>query len=116
MLFKEGNVLKVNFCTVFYLQLSKTSLASSRVIFAVSKRNIRSSVQRNKVKRLLREAYRLNKYILDDTLDSTGVRFAFLIGYVYTGKGEKAHYATLARSIISSLQHFSTLVKSIRAF
>ncbi|CDG49954.1 ribonuclease P protein component [Cardinium endosymbiont of Bemisia tabaci] len=110
MLFQEGSMLKLHPCNVFYLQKKKELFLYNKVLFAVSKRKIRSAVQRNNVKRLLREAYRINKSILDDVLDTTGSKLVFLIGYVYTGKEEKIHYPILNRVVIKSLQHFRFLL------
>ncbi|WP_419241788.1 ribonuclease P protein component [Cardinium endosymbiont of Nabis limbatus] len=110
MLFRQGKILKLHPCTVFYLLQKKELLLSNKVLFSASKRNFPSAVQRNKVKRLLREAYRINKYILDDALDTTRSKFVFLIGYVYTGKEEEIHYSIVNRAVIRSLQHFSALL------
>ncbi|AXI24259.1 ribonuclease P protein component [Cardinium endosymbiont of Sogatella furcifera] len=108
MLFQEGRRLRLHLCSVFYLQKKQEQFRCNQVLFAVSKRHLRSAVQRNKVKRLLREAYRINKYLLDDVLAPTG--FAFLIGYVYTGKEEEIHYPILNKAVIRSLQHLSALL------
>ncbi|MCT4696826.1 MAG: ribonuclease P protein component [Candidatus Cardinium sp.] len=108
MLFQEGHRFKLHPCSVFYLQKKQEQFGGNQVLFAVSKRHLRSAVQRNKVKRLLREAYRINKYLLDDVLAPT--EFAFLIGYVYTGKEEEIHYPILNKTVIRSLQHLSALL------
>lgn len=49
-----------------------------KVAFAVSRRNFRKAVHRNRIKRLMREAYRLNQFILKDELDSYTVHLVFL--------------------------------------
>ena len=50
--------------------------------FSVSKRLFKHAVKRNKIKRLLRESYRLNKYILYDVIEketySVDVMFIYL--------------------------------------
>lgn len=115
MLFQEGHTFKLHPCSVFYLPKRRELFLCNKVLFAVSKRILRSAVQRNSVKRLIREAYRINKYILDDALATTGSRFVFLIGYVYTGKEEEIHYPILNRAVVKSLQHFSGLLNGTLA-
>lgn len=110
MLFREGTIFKLYPCTIFYLQKKKELFSCNKVLFSASKRHFPSAVQRNRIKRLLREAYRLNKYILDNALVTARSEFVFLIGYVYTGKQEEIHYPILSRAVIRSLQHFSVLL------
>ena len=51
---------------------------------SVSKRRFPRAVRRNRIKRQLREAYRLNKPLLYEGLDKEENQFAFMI--IYTGK------------------------------
>lgn len=56
-----------------------TEEAGIRILVSVSKKRFRHAVDRNRVKRQLREAYRLNKHILDATQQSTpGIDIAFI--------------------------------------
>jgi len=58
--------------------------APAQVAFAIPKRNIRLAVQRNRMRRLMREAYRLNKHNYHERLRATGKQCAWL--FVYQGK------------------------------
>lgn len=52
---------------------------TNQVLFSVSKRNFKRAVDRNKIKRRMREAYRLNKALLPNTPN-------WQMAYIYTAK------------------------------
>lgn len=58
--------------------------APAQVAFAVPKRNLKLAVDRNRMKRLMREAYRLNKHRWYERLRAAGVQCAWLV--VFNGK------------------------------
>jgi len=59
-------------------QLEEREGMPVEVLVSVSKRRVRHAVDRNRVKRLIREAYRLNKHILWDALKERHMALAFL--------------------------------------
>ena len=64
---------------VVYREVPHTSGPAVKVLMSVSKRRFKHAVDRNRAKRQLREAYRLNKYTLLNVLpEGTGVHIAFL--------------------------------------
>ena len=84
---------------VFYLPIEK--LENHQVAFAVPKRNFKSAVVRNRIKRQLRESYRLQKEPLEK---QNGKKFAML--FVYLGK-EKPRYTALSSSMGVLLKNIS---------
>ena len=60
------------------------------VLISVSKRHFKHAVARNRVKRQIREAYRKNKHILNDVLESSDIRvnvaFLWLADRIYSSE------------------------------
>ena len=71
-----------------------------QILISVPKRNFKRAVDRNLIKRRVREAYRKNKSILSGTEK-------LLIAYIYTAK-EILTYAELERKLVSSLKKLSS--------
>ena len=57
---------------------------SAQVAFAIPKRYMKLAVHRNRMRRLMREAYRLNKARYQDRLKQAGKQCAWL--FIYQGK------------------------------
>ncbi|WP_340203625.1 ribonuclease P protein component [Ascidiimonas sp. W6] len=68
---------------VFFTESPYENVPLAQAGFSVSKRNFKKAVDRNRIKRLMREAYRLQKTVLFNNL-STPHAFMFL----YLGKEE----------------------------
>lgn len=101
-LFLEGKTHFKFPLKVFYLPKSpstdqKDKSGRTLAAFAVPKRNFRSAVNRNRVKRQLREAYRLNKHLLDDNPEG-----GFVLLFLFLGK-EKPKYDELEKAMVNLL-------------
>jgi ribonuclease P protein component len=74
-LFSEGTSITSFPLKLIFLQTGN----HNKTGVSVSKKNFRKAVERNKIKRLLREAFRHNKYLL---IDNNVEGYAFMILYI----------------------------------
>ncbi|MFT4545464.1 MAG: ribonuclease P protein component [Bacteroidia bacterium] len=81
-LFKAGNSFKEYPIRVIYLPL-KESEATAKLLISVPKKRFRRAVSRNRIKRLIRETYRLNKNEVVEKWQTDGKYFA--LAFVYIG-------------------------------
>lgn len=99
-LFEEGLSLKEFPLRMRFLKVENSDSAF-KVGFSVPKRNFKLAVHRNKIKRLLREAYRKNKHILLNNIEGK-----YVIMFIYTDK-TAWEYADLEQKMISLLNKFT---------
>ncbi len=80
-LFTDGNSFS-NFPFRVLWKFNETSIAPLQTGFAVSSKHFKKAVDRNRIKRLMREAYRLQKTNLQNQLNSQQKKLAVFIIYV----------------------------------
>lgn len=85
-LYKEGKSVKAFPLRMVYLQIEHTSDFPAQVGVSVAKRNFKKAPHRNRLKRVMRETYRLQKEIVYNNLDKP---YVFMISYI--GKEEKPY-------------------------
>jgi ribonuclease P protein component len=85
-LYKEGKSVKAFPLRMVYLQMDHTSSFPAQVGVSVAKRNFKKAPDRNRLKRLMRETYRLQKEIVYNHVEKP---YVFMISYI--GKEEKAY-------------------------
>lgn len=78
-LYAEGNSVKAFPLRMMYLQTAHTSNFPAQVGVSVAKRNFKKAPDRNRLKRLMRETYRLQKEIVYDNLTDP---YVFMISYI----------------------------------
>lgn len=85
-LFAEGQSLKKYPLLLVYKPLSETRATNHKTGVSVSKRNFKKAVDRIKLKRLMRESFRKNKYLVTNKLESS-----YALMFIYIGR-EKFSY------------------------
>ena len=100
-LFAEGKSITVFPIKLIYLQIDHQSPYKIQAGVSASKRNFKKAVDRNRIKRLLREVYRINKYLIYDSEHTKKHIFMF----IYQGKTE-TDYHTLEEKMKSVLEKF----------
>ena len=78
-LYKKGDSVKDFPLRMIFLQTQHNSSFPCQVGFSVSKRNFKLAVRRNRIKRVLRETYRLQKDIVYNNLSEP---YVFMISYI----------------------------------
>ena len=98
-LFLEGKSFFVFPVKIVYLETKLPTNSPAQAAFSVAKRNFKRAVQRNLIKRRMREVYRLHKMRLYDKIGEKQVAVFF----IYTGK-----------TILEYNQIESALIKGIK--
>lgn len=104
-LFAQGSSFMAYPFRVVYLERARYPLTLASILITVPKKRVRSAVQRNRVKRLAREAYRLNKHLLNPLMprEEWGIDIAFI--YVKEGTTD---YATVEKGMRKAMNTLVT--------
>jgi len=97
-LFSEGSYFYLYPYKVIYLY--RADLENTQVLFTVPKRKFKTAVSRNRLKRQMKEAYRLNKQIIHDR--------NYLLAFIYT-PDKKQNKDLIHRRVKKSLEKLISL-------
>lgn len=101
MLFTKGQTFHLKPFRIIWMRQPLEVLSPVQVLMSVPKYNFHKAVQRNLVRRRMKEAYRLNKQLLYDNLSGAGYQIVLCI--TYTAK-EIVAYDLIKTKIILLLQ------------
>ncbi|CAN5674863.1 ribonuclease P protein component [soil metagenome] len=109
-LFKEGKSLSLFPLRIIYqkmIQPQHTTVFNLQAGFTVSTKHFKKAADRNRIRRLIREAYRLQKNELQQTLSKGEIKLD--IFFIYTGK-EVPDYAIIFEKIKIAIDKLQQLV------
>jgi ribonuclease P protein component len=99
-LFNEGHSFSLPPFRVFYSRSTRPEAAPVQILIAVPKKKYKRAVDRNRIKRMIREAYRLNKAVIAEAVISPSLH----VGFVYTSQGVIPAFAQLETKMKECLE------------
>lgn len=105
-LFKKGKSFNSNPFKVIWLEKPEGSVPA-KIVISIPKRLFKKAVDRNRLKRLIRESYRKNKQLLYDNLEHKKI----LLMFIFTSK-TIIEYKEMEEKIILILQRLSKTINT----
>ena len=99
-LFKDGSSFYLHPFKVYYLEKEIATASPVQVLMAVPSKNFPHAVDRNRIRRMMREAYRLNKHELYFAQEKK--KSLLVIGFLYAGKKIEP-YAIISAKMVNAL-------------
>ncbi|UOB19392.1 ribonuclease P protein component [Abyssalbus ytuae] len=100
-LFTEGKSVSKYPLKLIYVKADLNDEVKVQAGVSVSKRNFKRATDRNRIKRLIREAYRLNKNFIFNNIQT---QYAFM--FLYIGKQIPKNYDEINKNMIKLMQKF----------
>lgn len=106
-LFKSGTTIKSYPLIAIIKSTEFTDKTPFKIVFSAPKRTFRKAFQRNRIKRICKEAVRLNKSVLESYLNENQKQLALFL--VYSSKDELNHIQ-LQKKVVKL---FNEIIKSL---
>lgn len=106
-LFTDGKKVSSYPYTVFYKEEPSEKQVPFKLVFSAPKRTFRNAYQRNRIKRIMKEAVRINKHNLETYLNSNQLQLSFFL--IYSTK-EELDFETLQKRTIKL---FDKIIKQL---
>lgn len=108
-LFTQGESFIVYPLRVVYIVTTNEEKEVVSVLISVPKKRFKRAVKRNKLKRLIREAYRHNKHQLIDTMIANGKKLHLAFNYV---SDEEMDLDAISKKMKIALEKLSAKINS----
>ena len=105
--YTKGKHLHSNAIKIIFTEVSQNNQPACRVVFSVPKRSFKKAVDRNLIKRRMREVYRNHKHILYQHLEAKQKQIH--IYFIYTSK-QIIEFDELKENIMQALQLLASKV------
>ena len=105
---REGETLAAFPLRLIWIPIEEDIAAPVQFALSVPKRNFKKAVDRNRIRRQVREAYRTNKSNLYERLDGVSTPYGLMV--LFTGR-EAVPYDVIERKMVYLLKRFANQVR-----
>ncbi len=105
-LFVKGNSFMAYPFRVVWLKGDAASATMASVLVSIPKKRLRRAVDRNRMKRLAREAYRLHKPQLKEVLKEDALHLE--VAFIYVGN-EPSDFLTIQKGIVKAIRELGRI-------